>query len=74
MVESEACPGRDANPVERNDAEHQRASRIADAVDDHAIAAVAKLAVSRLVFVDQTAVIARDPIFGIGRGDVASDR
>src|SRR6266852_2776110 len=38
-VESEARPRRHANPVERNDAEHQGAGRVADAVDDDAIAA-----------------------------------
>src|SRR5215211_4316368 len=60
LVETEAGLRRHADLVHRHDAEHQRAGRIADAVDDHALLAVADARVLRLVFLDIAAVIARD--------------
>ena len=63
-VKSEACPRRDAHPVERNDSENQRAGGIADSVDDDALAAIADRRVFDLVLVDQTAVVAGDAVIG----------
>src|SRR6266540_6465174 len=57
-MESEARPRRDANAVERDDAQDQRAGGIADAVDDHALAAVADRGVFGLVLIDQPTMVA----------------
>ena len=40
-VKAEACARGAANPVERDNAEHQRAGRVADPVNDDALTAVA---------------------------------
>src|SRR5690606_35525081 len=56
FVKAEAGARRDANAVQRHDAEHKRAGRIADAVDDHALAGIADLGVAGLVFIDPAAV------------------
>ena len=61
-MESEASPRRHANAVGRDDAQRQRAGGIADAVDDHALAAVANHGVLGLVLIDQPAMVARDAI------------
>src|SRR4051812_3242367 len=63
-VETDAGARGDADLVQRHDAEHQRARRIADAVDDDALLAVADALVLRLVFRDIAAVIAGDMKIG----------
>ncbi len=67
LVETDACLGRDADLVHRHDAEHQRAGRIADAVDDHPLLAVANALVLGLVLLDITAVVARNVQVGARR-------
>ena len=60
LMQADAGARRYANLVQRHDAEHQRAGRIADAVDDDALAAFGDALVLRLVLFDIAAVIARD--------------
>src|SRR6266851_2075966 len=67
LVEAEAGARRHAYLVHRHDAEHQRAGRIAKAIDDDALLAVADALVLRLVFLDIAAVIARDTQIGARR-------
>jgi len=66
-VETDACLWRHADLVHRHDAEHQRAGRIADAVDDHALLALADALVLGLVLLDIPAMIARDMQVGARR-------
>jgi hypothetical protein len=63
-VKSETCTRRDADPVERDDPEHQRTGGVADAVDDDALAAIADRRIFDLVLVDQAAVITGDAVIG----------
>ena len=63
-MKSETCTRRDADPVERDDPEHQRTGGVADAVDDDALAAIADRRIFDLVLVDQTAVITGDAVIG----------
>jgi 5-methyltetrahydropteroyltriglutamate--homocysteine methyltransferase len=67
-MEAEAGLGGHADLVQRHDPEHQRAGRIADAVDDDALAAVANLRVFRFVLLDQPAEIARDAVIRMRNG------
>src|SRR6266566_7061796 len=67
LVEAKAGAWRHANLVHRDDAEHQRAGRIADAIDDDAFMAIADALILRLVFVDIAAVIAGDMQIGARR-------
>src|SRR6185436_10084010 len=60
LMEADARHRRDTDLVHRHDAEHQRAGRVADAVDDDAFLAVADALVLGLVLLDISAVIARD--------------
>jgi len=75
-VKAEARARRDAYSVERDDAEYQRASGVADAVDDDPLAAVADSRVFELVLIEEAAVILADAIIserGASRsGDYAS--
>ena len=73
LVEAKARLRRHADPVERHDAEHQRTGRIADAVDDHALFAIADLCVFGLVLLDQAAEIARDAVIGKRRRTNAAE-
>src|SRR6266481_8227465 len=66
-METETGLRRHADLVHGHDAEHQRAGRIADAVDDDALAMVADALVPGLVFFDIAAVIARDVQIGARR-------
>src|SRR5207249_6257654 len=67
LVEAKAGAWRRANLVRRNDAEHQRAGRIADAIDNDALTAIADALIPSLVFVDIAAVIAGDMQIGARR-------
>ena len=67
QVETDARLRRHADLVHRHDAEHQRAGRIADAVDDHALLALADALVLGLVLLDIPAVITRDMQVGARR-------
>src|ERR1700744_6700056 len=60
LVEAEAGAWRHANLVHRHDAEYQRTGGIADTVDDHTLMFLADALIFRLVFLDVTAVVARD--------------
>src|SRR5258705_2858850 len=67
LVKAEAGPRRHAHLVNGHDAEYQGAGRIADAINDDALLAVADALVLRLVFADIAAVIARDMEIGARR-------
>jgi len=75
-VKAEARARGDADPAERDDAEHQRAGGVADAVDDDPLATVADSGVFELVLIDEAAVVLADAIIserGASRsGDYAS--
>jgi hypothetical protein len=75
-VKAEARARGAADPVERDNAEHQRAGRVADAVDDDPLATVADTGVFELVLIDEAAVVLADAIIserGASRsGDYAS--
>src|SRR6266550_5761800 len=62
LMEAQARIGRHTDSAERDDAEHERAGGIADAVDDHALAALANFCIFGLVALDQPAVVTRDAI------------
>src|SRR3569833_1301984 len=66
-MQSDAGARRDANLVVRHDAEHQRAGGIADAVDDDALALRADALILGFVFLDVTAMVARDTQRGTRR-------
>src|SRR5262245_45929922 len=67
LMEAETRFRRHADAVERHDPEQQRAGGVADAVDDHALAAIADLGILRFVSVDVAAVVARDAVIRCGR-------
>jgi hypothetical protein len=54
-VKAEARARGDADPAERDYAEHQRAGGVADAVDDDPLATVADSGVFELVLIDEAA-------------------
>jgi hypothetical protein len=47
----------------RDDAEHERAARVADAVNDHALTAIADHGIFGFVVFEQPAVITADAVF-----------
>src|ERR1700676_2566908 len=67
LVEAKAGARRHAYFVHWHDAEHQRAGRIADAIDDDPLVAIADARVFRLVFLDIPAVVPGDMQVGAGR-------
>jgi hypothetical protein len=77
-VEPQTRPRRHANAVERDDAEHQCAAGVANAVDDHALAAIADHGIFGFVVFEQPTMIAGDAVFGDrrpkGRGHQQRER
>ena len=67
LVETEARLRRHADLVHRHDAEHQRAGRITDAVDDDALLALADALVLGLVFLDIPSMVTRNMQVGANR-------
>ena len=65
-VKPEARAGGDADAVKRDDAQDQGAGGVADAVDDHPIAAVADGGVLELVLIEEAAVVLPDTIICTG--------
>ena len=75
-VKAEARTRGGADPIERDDTEHQRAGGVADTVDDNPLAAVSNVGVFALVLVDEAAIVLADAIIRERRpnrsGDYAS--
>src|SRR5689334_25116081 len=75
-VKAEARTRGGADPIKRDDTEHQRAGGVADTVDDNPLAAVSDGGVFALVLVDEAAIVLADAIIRERRpnrsGDYAS--
>jgi hypothetical protein len=75
-VKAEARARGGAYPIEGDDAKHQRAGGVADAIDDDPLSVVSDSAVFELVLIDEAAVVIADAIICEGSpsrsGDYAS--